>query len=92
MQLFIRLIDNKLIVLDVHPHQTIGDIKKAIYERCPNMPVPNPSKGTFELTRSPWNHYSLNNDYSLEQYGVSNEQTLNMIYRRTREPSIPISE
>ena len=92
MQLFIRLIDNKLIVLDVHPHQTIGDIKKAIYERCPNMPVPHPSKGTFELTRSPWNHYSLNNDYSLDQYGVSNEQTLKMIYRRAREPSIPISE
>ena len=92
MQLFIRLIDNKLIVLDVHPYQTIGDIKEAIYKRCPNMPVPDPSKGTFELTRSPWNHYSLNNDYSLEQYGVSTEQTLKMIYRRTREPSITISE
>ena len=92
MQLFIRLIDNKLIVLDVDPYQTIEDVKKAIYERCPNMPVPNPSKGTFELTRSPWNHYSLNNDYSLEQYGISTEQTLKMIYRHAREPSITISE
>ena len=92
MQLFIRLIDNKLIVLDVHPHQTIHDVKEAIYKRCPTMPVPDPNKGSFELTRSPWNHYSLNNDYSLDQYGVSNEQTLKMIYRRAREPSIPISE
>lgn len=92
MQLFIRLIDNKLIVLDVDPYQTIGDVKKAIYERCPDMPVPNPCKGTFELTRPPWNHYSLNNDYSLEQYGISTEQTLKMIYRRAREPSITISE
>ena len=92
MQLFIRLIDNKLIALDVHPYQTIGDIKTAIYKRCPTMPVPDPSKGTFELTRSPWQYFPLNDDYSLDQYGVSTEQTLNMIYRRAREPPVTISE
>jgi len=56
------------------------------------MPTPDPSKGTFELTRSPWNYYSLNNDYSLDQYGVSTEQTLKMIYRRARNVTNTVSE
>lgn len=92
MQLFIRLIDNKLIALDVHPFQTIGDIKTAIYKRYPSMPVPDPSKGTFELTRSPWLYFPLNDDYSLDQYGISTEQTLKMIYRRARNVTNTVSE
>ena len=92
MQIFFRLIDNKLIVLDVQPHQTINDVKAAIYKRCPTMPVPDPNKGSFELTRSPWKHTPLDNNYSLDQYDISNEQTLNMIYRKARETPNAVSE
>ncbi len=87
MQLFIRLINNALIVIDVNPFQTIMDVKSIIYKRCPNMPVPPPNKGSFELTRPPWHHYVLHDDYSIDQYNITNEQTLTMIYKSPRNVS-----
>ena len=92
MQLFIRLIDNKLIVLDVHPHQTIGDIKEAIYNAAPTCLFQTQVKAPLNLHAPHGTTICNNNDYSGSQYGVSNEQTLKMICERAREPSIPISE
>lgn len=91
MQLFIRLINNKLIVIDVHPFQTMRDVKSIIYKRCPNMAVPPPHIGSFELTRSHWHHFVLHDDYTIDQYNITTEQTLNMIYKRARNVSNAIS-
>ena len=83
MQVFIKLFNNKLRVVEVQPNTTICDTLHTLINTTPDLNHPPPEVGHFVLTETLFSRI-LNNDSTISELGIVKEQTLNLAFRRNR--------
>ena len=83
MQVFIKLFNNKLRVIDVQPTTTIGETIDTLIHTTQYLNYPPPEVGHFVLTETLFSR-TLNNDSTISELGIVKEQTLNLAFRRNR--------
>tara|TARA_B100000401_G_C52502974_1_gene575896 strand:+ start:413 stop:676 length:264 start_codon:yes stop_codon:yes gene_type:complete len=83
MQIFIKLFNNKLRVIDVQPNTTIGETLDTLINTTHDLNHPQPEVGHFVLTETLFSRI-LNNDSTISELGIVKEQTLNLAFRRNR--------
>lgn len=83
MQLFVRLLDNKLVVIDTSPDETIDDVKGKVVARMEPSSLypgpPTPEQGTFELTKKTYGQ-RLAGNLTVSDHDIVNEQTLRLTF------------
>ena len=83
MQIFIKLFNNKLRVIDVQPTTTITETLDTLINTTPYLNHPPPEVGHFVLTENLFSRI-LNKDATINNLGIVNEQTLTLAFRRNR--------
>ena len=81
MQVFVRLFDNRLIVIDTTPDATIQQVKNDALSHVPDLKHPTPEQGTLLLRKPHTFNYLVDNQTIAEQ-NIQREQNLNLVFRR----------
>jgi len=83
MQVFVRLLDNQLVVVDTTPNDTIQQVKNKALAYMSNFKHPTPEQGSFQL-RKPHTFNYLEDNQTIAEQNIQREQNLNMVFRRAR--------